>query len=115
MELLSALVFCAVLLCSNAESEPAVASANCSDTEKEAGVALDLINKHRSDGYIFSLLRVADAHVQHVGNASIYYFTLDVLETECPVISRKDWVSCGSGPLFGTSASRTIVLPSTHM
>ncbi|XP_048362463.1 histidine-rich glycoprotein [Sphaerodactylus townsendi] len=103
MELLSALVFCAVLLCSNAESEPAVASANCSDTEKEAGVALDLINKHRSDGYIFSLLRVADAHVQHVGNASIYYFTLDVLETECPVISRKDWVSCGSGPLFGTS------------
>nr|XP_056706341.1 histidine-rich glycoprotein [Euleptes europaea] len=103
MELLPALVFCAVLLCSNAQSQPSVASADCNDTEKDARVALDLINKHRRDGYIFSLLRVVDAHVQHVENASIFYFTLDMVETECPVISWKQWETCGYGPFFGTS------------
>uniref|UniRef100_A0A6J0V233 Histidine-rich glycoprotein n=1 Tax=Pogona vitticeps TaxID=103695 RepID=A0A6J0V233_9SAUR len=97
MELLAATVFLTVFLCSSAQSPPVVASADCKDAEieKDAGTALDLINKHRREGYIFTLLRVADAHVQHVGNASILYFTLDVLDTECPVLSRKNWSSCG--------------------
>ncbi|XP_060098575.1 histidine-rich glycoprotein [Heteronotia binoei] len=103
MELLPAFVLCTILLCSSAQSPPSVASADCHETEKDAGVALDLINKHRRDGYIFSLLRVADAHVQHVENASIFYFILDVLETECPVLSRKHWETCEYGPFFGTS------------
>lgn len=41
---------------------------DCNDAriEKSAEVALDLINKHRNEGYIFTLFRIADAHVQHV-------------------------------------------------
>ncbi|KAG8136219.1 hypothetical protein E2320_009200 [Naja naja] len=59
---------------------------DCNDAriEKDAGLALNLINKHRKEGYIFALFRVADAHVQHLKNASIAYLTLDVLETQCP-------------------------------
>ncbi|XP_062987962.1 histidine-rich glycoprotein [Elgaria multicarinata webbii] len=96
MELLSIAVFITVLFSSNAQSQPSVVSANCSDVEieKDAELALDLINKHRRDGYIFTLLRIADAYIQHVSNASIVYLTLDVLETECPVLSRKHWSSC---------------------
>ncbi|KAL7991020.1 hypothetical protein Chor_014450 [Crotalus horridus] len=59
---------------------------DCNDAriEKSAEVALNLINEHRKEGYIFTLFRIADAHVQHVKNASIAYLTLDVLETQCP-------------------------------
>ncbi|XP_028584325.2 histidine-rich glycoprotein [Podarcis muralis] len=103
MELLAAAVLMAVLLGSNGENQAAVVSADCNDAgiEKDAGVALDLINKHRKDGYIFTLLRVADAHIQHAGNDSIMYLTLDVLETECSVLSRKNWSSCGNRPFYG--------------
>ncbi|KAJ6660933.1 hypothetical protein lerEdw1_016953 [Lerista edwardsae] len=94
MLLLAASVLLTALLCSDAQRQPSLVPANCSDVEKEAGVALDLINKHRRDGYVFSLLRVANAHVQTATNASILYLTLDVMETECPVLSRKHWTSC---------------------
>ncbi|XP_029141210.1 histidine-rich glycoprotein [Protobothrops mucrosquamatus] len=75
---------------------------DCNDAriEKSAEVALNLINEHRKEGYIFTLFRIADAHVQHVENASITYLTLDVLETQCPVISRKHWSSCGHRPFL---------------
>lgn len=41
---------------------------DCNDAriEKEAGVALNLINKHRKEGYVFALFRVADAQVQYL-------------------------------------------------
>ncbi|KAJ7324722.1 hypothetical protein JRQ81_017742 [Phrynocephalus forsythii] len=96
MELLTTTVLLAVFLCSSAPSPSVVAPADCSDAEieKDAGRALNLINKHRREGYVFTLLRVADAHVQHAGNVSILYFTLDVVDTECPVLSRKEWTSC---------------------
>nr|XP_034989815.1 histidine-rich glycoprotein [Zootoca vivipara] len=102
MELLAAAVLMAVLLGSNGEKQAAVVSADCNDAgiEKDAGLALDLINKHRKDGYIFTLLRVADAHIQNVENDSIMYLTLDVLETECSVLSRKNWSSCGNRPFY---------------
>ncbi|XP_058045135.1 histidine-rich glycoprotein [Ahaetulla prasina] len=75
---------------------------DCNDAriEKDAGVALNLINKHRKEGYVFALFRVADAQVQHLENASIAYLTLDVLETQCPVISRKHWSSCEQRPFL---------------
>ncbi|XP_070609833.1 histidine-rich glycoprotein [Erythrolamprus reginae] len=75
---------------------------DCNDAriEKEAEVTLDLINKCRKEGYVFSLFRVADAHVQHLKNGSITFLTLDVLETPCPVISRKHWSSCESRPFL---------------
>ncbi|XP_044290557.1 histidine-rich glycoprotein [Varanus komodoensis] len=97
MELVSAVVFITVLLCSALQSQSSVTSADCNDVEieKDAEFALDLINKHRSDGYIFSLLRVGNAYTERVHNTSIEYLTLDVLETECPVLSRKHWSTCG--------------------
>lgn len=65
MELLAATTILTLLLCSNAESGSLVVPADCNAVEKEAEVALDLINQHRREGYIFSLFRINDAHVQH--------------------------------------------------
>lgn len=70
MWLLAASVLLTALLCSDAQSQPSLVPANCTGVEKEAGVALDLINKHRRDGYVFSLLRVANAHVQNAVSIS---------------------------------------------
>lgn len=44
----------------------AVSPTNCSAIEPEAEKAVDLINKRRWDGYLFQLLRVADAHLDKV-------------------------------------------------
>nr|XP_060623408.1 histidine-rich glycoprotein [Anolis sagrei ordinatus] len=102
MELLAVAVFLAGLICCHTESPPALAPADCNDAqvEKDAAVALDLINKHRRHGYIFTLLRVADAHVQQLENTSMIYFTLDVLDTECPIVSGKHWSSCGDRQFY---------------
>ncbi|XP_042313463.1 kininogen-1 [Sceloporus undulatus] len=102
MELLAVVVFITGLLYSNAESPHALAPADCNDAQiqKDAGVALDLINKHRRDGYILSLLRVADAYAQHSENASVVYLTLDVVDTECHILSAKHWSSCGDRPFY---------------
>lgn len=40
-----------------------VSPADCDATEPFAGKVLDVINKGRGHGYLFQLLRVADAHV----------------------------------------------------
>ncbi|RMC02003.1 hypothetical protein DUI87_21165 [Hirundo rustica rustica] len=76
--------------CSKAQVTPA----DCNTIETDAGVALDLVNRHRRDGYVFGLFRVADAHELHLGNSTVLYLTLDVLETECSVLSRRHWESC---------------------
>ncbi|KAG6925297.1 histidine rich glycoprotein [Chelydra serpentina] len=94
MKLLSTALCLTLLLCSNAQSQTPVTSADCDTVETDAGVALDLINKHRRDGYIFTLFRVADAHKQQTGNSSVLYLTLDVLETQCSVLSRRHWEAC---------------------
>ncbi|XP_029766979.1 histidine-rich glycoprotein-like [Terrapene carolina triunguis] len=94
MKLLSTALCLTLLLCSNAQSQTPVTSADCDSVETDAGVALDLINKHRRDGYIFTLFRVADAHEQQTGNSSVLYLTLNVLETQCSVLSRRHWEDC---------------------
>ncbi|NXR44742.1 HRG protein, partial [Hippolais icterina] len=71
-----------------------ITPADCNTIETDAGVALDLVNRHRRDGYVFGLFRVADAHELHFGNSTVLYLTLDVLETECSVLSRRHWESC---------------------
>ncbi|KAM9695994.1 fetuin-B [Dama dama] len=55
------------------------------------------INRDRQDGYVLSLNRVRDAreHRQGAGLGSLLYFTLDVLETGCHVLSRTPWKNCG--------------------
>ncbi|XP_053566165.1 fetuin-B [Bombina bombina] len=70
----------------------------CNGREREVSVALDLINKDRDEGYVFSPLRVAAAYEQpgKWGRGSIYYLTIDVLETECSVLSGKSWQNCST-------------------
>ncbi|XP_041261962.1 histidine-rich glycoprotein [Onychostruthus taczanowskii] len=94
MLLLASAFFLTLLQCSNAQNEISLTPADCNTIETDAGVALDLVNRHRRDGYVFGLFRVADAHELHLGNSTVLYLTLDVLETECSVLSRRHWESC---------------------
>nr|P33433.1 RecName: Full=Histidine-rich glycoprotein; AltName: Full=Histidine-proline-rich glycoprotein; Short=HPRG [Bos taurus] len=67
----------------------AVNPTGCDAVEPVAVRALDLINKGR-DGYLFQLLRVADAHLDKVESIAVYY----LVESDCPVLSRKHWDDC---------------------
>ncbi|XP_078521529.1 fetuin-B-like [Lissotriton helveticus] len=67
---------------------------DCNATVFQAGLALEEINKDRDEGFVLTLYRVADAHRQPVGAGNIYYFTIDVLETDCHLVSRKSWKDC---------------------
>ncbi|NXE53236.1 HRG protein, partial [Casuarius casuarius] len=75
-------------------NETSITPADCDTIEADAGVALDLVNRHRRDGYVFGLFRVVDAYEQHIEHSSVLYLTLDVLETECSVLSGKHWETC---------------------
>ncbi|KAM6127513.1 LOW QUALITY PROTEIN: histidine-rich glycoprotein [Phoenicopterus ruber ruber] len=87
MLLLASAFFLTLLQCSDAQNKTSVTPADCNTIETDAGVALDLVNRHHRDGYVFALFRVADAHELHIGNSSV--LTLDVLETERSVLSRR--------------------------
>ncbi|NXU48543.1 HRG protein, partial [Turnix velox] len=81
-------------------STSSVTPADCNNISTAAGTALDLVNKQRRDGYVLGLFRVVDAHELHIGNLSALFLTLDVLETECSVLSRRHWESCEYGDLY---------------
>uniref|UniRef100_A0A2K6UJM1 Histidine-rich glycoprotein n=1 Tax=Saimiri boliviensis boliviensis TaxID=39432 RepID=A0A2K6UJM1_SAIBB len=86
--------FIAALLLITLQYSCAVSPTDCNAVEPEAEKALDLINKRRRDGYLFQLLRVADAHLDRVETATIYYLALDVQESNCWVLSRKHGNDC---------------------
>ncbi|XP_017393916.1 histidine-rich glycoprotein isoform X1 [Cebus imitator] len=86
--------FIAALLLITLQYSCAVSPTDCNAIEPEAEKALDLINKRRRDGYLFQLLRVADAHLDRVETATIYYLALDVQESNCWVLSRKHGNDC---------------------
>ncbi|KAF6384709.1 hypothetical protein mRhiFer1_005152 [Rhinolophus ferrumequinum] len=69
---------------------------NNSDVLAVAGFALQDINSDRKDGYVLSLNRVNNVQ-EHRQDAirSVHYLTLDVLETNCHVLSKKAWRDCG--------------------
>ncbi|KFR00538.1 Histidine-rich glycoprotein, partial [Nipponia nippon] len=75
-------------------NKTSITPADCNTIETDAGVALDLVNRHHRDGYVFGLFHVADAQELHIGNSSVLYLTLDVLETEYCIASRRHWESC---------------------
>ncbi|CAO2631398.1 Histidine-rich glycoprotein [Lemmus lemmus] len=72
----------------------ALSPASCDVSEPSAEKVLDLINKGRRNGYAFQLLRVSDAHFDTVGDTTIYYFVLDVKESDCWVLSTKSQNDC---------------------
>ncbi|KFO33180.1 fetuin-B [Fukomys damarensis] len=107
MGLLWSLVLCilAQAACWGAESPPQQAfssspllSRGCNDSDVLAvtGLALQIINRDQKDGYVLGPNRVHDVweHRQD-SQGSLFYLTLDVLETRCHVLSRKEWKDCG--------------------
>ncbi|XP_027268791.2 fetuin-B [Cricetulus griseus] len=109
MALLRLLVFCTLAACCVARSPPApplpplppallLDPLSCNDSQvlAVAGFALQNINRDQKDGYMLSLSRVHDAweHYQE-DMGSLFYLTLDVLETGCHVLSKKAQKDCG--------------------
>ncbi|MBZ3887733.1 Kininogen-1 [Sciurus carolinensis] len=81
-------VLTVVLLLISLQCSCAVSPTDCDAVEPVAEKALDLINKWRRNGYLFQLLRVADAHLDRAGSTAVYYLVLDVKESDCWVLSR---------------------------
>ncbi|XP_068939747.1 fetuin-B [Petaurus breviceps papuanus] len=84
---------------------PLLLSPSCNDSRvlSMAGLALQGINADRKEGYQFNLNRVADVREHHqTGASSMYYLTLDVLETDCHVLSKKRWKDCAPRSLHKT-------------
>ncbi|CAI5636992.1 fetuin-B [Oreochromis niloticus] len=76
--------------------------ASCEDasTKAAAELALTKINQDRKEGYIFSLHHLSNAHInRHGENGEVFYLTLDVVETNCSVLSKRDWKSCDIRPM----------------
>ncbi|NXX44382.1 FETUB protein, partial [Tricholaema leucomelas] len=77
----------------------ALLSPPCDDitVEEAADLALRKINADREEGYILSLYRIFSVreHSQEI-TGSTFYLTLDVVDTECHVLSRKLWKNCNT-------------------
>ncbi|XP_066503825.1 fetuin B [Hoplias malabaricus] len=84
-------------------------SGSCGDAAANvaAAQAMDKINAERSEGYIFSLERLSNVHqTRHGEHGVVFYLTIDVFETKCHVLSRKNWRNCdvrsiGEHPVYG--------------
>uniref|UniRef100_A0A8B9KHI7 Si:ch211-284e20.8 n=1 Tax=Astyanax mexicanus TaxID=7994 RepID=A0A8B9KHI7_ASTMX len=102
------LVLVVSLFLQNGRATPE-AAAGCSDPAmvRAAEEALDQINDHRDEGYVFSLNRLYDVRQEaKEGGVEMVTLMIDVLETKCHVISRRNWKSCevkevGDVPVFG--------------
>ncbi|KAG9266460.1 fetuin-B-like [Astyanax mexicanus] len=102
------LVLVVSLFLQNGRATPE-AAAGCSDPAmvRAAEEALDQINDHRDEGYVFSLNRLYDVRQEaKEGGVEMITLMIDVLETKCHVISRRNWKSCevkevGDVPVFG--------------
>ncbi|XP_043926582.1 fetuin-B [Protopterus annectens] len=82
-------------------------SCNDSLAKTVSNLALEQINKNRTEGYIYSLFRISSVLEElQAPFHSLYYLTLDVEETECHVLSKMISKNCPVKPLhlavFGT-------------
>ncbi|KAM6414163.1 fetuin-B [Rhynochetos jubatus] len=103
MVLFLSVLFGIQVLCSWAAAPPARAaptallSPACHDTavEEAADLALRQINADRKEGYVLSLYRIFSVreHPQEI-TGSVFYLILDVVDTECHVLSRRLWKNC---------------------
>ncbi|XP_021065460.1 fetuin-B isoform X2 [Mus pahari] len=107
MGLLRLLVLCTLAACCMARSPPVqplpqrpfsgLHPLGCNDSQvlAVAGFALQNINRDQKDGYMLSLNRVHDVREHYQEDmGSLFYLTLDVLETGCHVLSRKAQKDC---------------------
>ncbi|XP_012890234.1 PREDICTED: fetuin-B [Dipodomys ordii] len=109
---LQSLVLCTLAACCVARSPPQqclnplpqqaqnpspLVSRGCNDSDvlTFAGFALQDINREQKDGYVLSLNRVHDVWEEYQDDVgTLFYLTLDVLETGCHVLSKKAWKDC---------------------
>ncbi|NWX19640.1 FETUB protein, partial [Aegotheles bennettii] len=77
----------------------ALLSPACNDAavEEAADLALRQINADRKEGYIFRLYRIFSVREQPQEiTGSVFYLILDVVDTECHVLSKKLWKTCAA-------------------
>ncbi|XP_005484891.2 fetuin-B [Zonotrichia albicollis] len=91
------------VLCSCTAAPPAPGAGaallcpRCDDATVEAAADLALrhINADREEGYVLSLYRIVSAREQPQEiTGSVFYLILDVVDTECHVLSKKLWKNC---------------------
>ncbi|XP_066477656.1 fetuin-B-like [Tiliqua scincoides] len=85
--------------------QPPILSLACNSSMAEAAADLTLqkINTDRREGYVFSLQRIFGvSEIPLINNISNFFLTLDVLETECHVWSRKPYQNCSIRPQHET-------------
>uniref|UniRef100_A0A803WAD1 Cystatin fetuin-B-type domain-containing protein n=1 Tax=Ficedula albicollis TaxID=59894 RepID=A0A803WAD1_FICAL len=83
----------------------ALLSPRCDDAavEEAADLALRQINADREEGYVLSLYRIVSAREQPQEiTGSVFYLILDVVDTECHVLSKKLWKDCKTRPAHST-------------
>ncbi|XP_065700407.1 fetuin-B isoform X1 [Patagioenas fasciata] len=104
------LLFGTQALCSWAASHASEAGAaflsppcNATAAEEAADLALRQINADRREGYILRLYRIFSVreHPQEI-SGSAFYLVLDVVDTECHVLSKKLWKNCKARPAHRT-------------
>ncbi|XP_031813392.1 histidine-rich glycoprotein-like [Sarcophilus harrisii] len=85
-----------LLLLASAGPSFSLSPADCDAAVPKAEGILHLINERRTEGFQFQLLRVADAHtdVHEEKSAIIHYLVLDVIESDCSVLSRTHKEEC---------------------
>lgn len=96
------LLLCVHVLCTRAGRTrgppvPELTSIACNDTRAESAADLSLrqLNAHRKEGLAFGLKRISNVQEQYdEENGSVFYLTLEVLEVDCHVLSRKLWKEC---------------------
>ncbi|XP_058494558.1 fetuin B [Solea solea] len=65
--------------------------------------ALTKINQDRQDGYIFSLHGLYNVYIgRHAETGVVFYLTLDVVETNCSVLNKRDDKNCEARPTDNT-------------
>ncbi|NXQ44110.1 FETUB protein, partial [Catharus fuscescens] len=83
----------------------ALLSPSCDDAavEEAADLALRQINADREEGYVLSLYRIVSAREQTQEiTGSVFYLILDVVDTECHVLSKKLWKDCSTREAHST-------------
>ncbi|XP_058699666.1 fetuin-B [Poecile atricapillus] len=99
------------VLCSCIAAPPAqgagaaLLSPRCDDAavEEAADLALRQINADREEGYILSLYRIVSVREQpQETTGSVFYLILDVVDTECHVLSKKLWKDCDTRSAHST-------------
>ncbi|KAM7409298.1 hypothetical protein PAMA_000987 [Pampus argenteus] len=90
------LLLCLAVLQQGCRAKPNLPGCKSPEAVRVAEEALQQINQDRTHGYILSLNRLYDlSHIpEKEKDGSLYRLTIDVMETQCHITSRKQWKQC---------------------